>query len=375
VLKFSGIIGILAIFITCLAIVKGHYTSLFYAMMLWGVFWSSVKPTVDSIIADSSGIGDRSRLYSIQFSLSQSASSLGPIISLILFFFLGDNWTIFDCKEVILLGLISFSFSIPILFSFVSISANKENNSIKYNKLPIDDSTIVDDEKEFDLNSVVNKVVNKDADSVVNKDAELLLSSSSSNSSSLNVNDKNESKVINGNNSESNESSSIVIDNQLYCTSQPCLKGVLYIPAMIAFGDVITGLASGCSVKFFPIFFMEILKLHPVTVMQLYIITPLLISYAMIYTQQLSQKLGRIWATVLVKSTGITLLIALCFLAKSEASLYIILPVYVIRTAVMNSTKPLTKSIIMDIVPKEQRAKWNSLELINGAGIYLYIYI
>lgn len=88
----------------------------------------------------------------------------------------------------------------------------------------------------------------------------------------------------------------------------------------------------------------------------------------MIYTQKLSKILGRIWATALVKTTGIILLVSLCFLAKSKASLYIILPVYVIRTAVMNSTKPLTKSIIMDIVPKEQRAKWNSLELINGAG-------
>lgn len=244
VLKFSGIVGIFAIFVTCLAIIKGHYTSLFYAMMLWGIFWASVKPTIDSLIADSSDIGERSRLYSIQFSLSQSASSLGPIISLILFYYLGDKWTILDCKEVILLGLISFSFSIPILFSFVSNSTtNIVNNNIKYDELPIDDSTNIDDDKEFDLNLVVNK------------DAELLLSISSS----IKVKDGN--IVV----KEANNSN-LEIDNQLYI-SIPFLKGVLYIPAMIAFSDVITGLASGCSVKFFPIFFMEILNLSPVTVM------------------------------------------------------------------------------------------------------------
>lgn len=34
----------------------------------------------------------------------------------------------------------------------------------------------------------------------------------------------------------------------------------------------------------------------------------------------------------------------------------------------MNSVKPLTKSIIMDIVPKEQRAKWTAAEAINMAS-------
>jgi predicted MFS family arabinose efflux permease len=33
----------------------------------------------------------------------------------------------------------------------------------------------------------------------------------------------------------------------------------------------------------------------------------------------------------------------------------------------MNSSKPLTKSIIMDVVPKTQRARWNAAESINGA--------
>jgi len=33
----------------------------------------------------------------------------------------------------------------------------------------------------------------------------------------------------------------------------------------------------------------------------------------------------------------------------------------------MNNCKPLTKSIIMDFVPKEQRARWMALESVNGA--------
>lgn len=33
----------------------------------------------------------------------------------------------------------------------------------------------------------------------------------------------------------------------------------------------------------------------------------------------------------------------------------------------MNSSKPLTKSILMDIVKKEQRGRWSALEAINAA--------
>ena len=33
----------------------------------------------------------------------------------------------------------------------------------------------------------------------------------------------------------------------------------------------------------------------------------------------------------------------------------------------MNSTKPLTKSILMDFVPKHQRGRWQSLESVNMA--------
>eukprot|EP00465_Bigelowiella_longifila_P002135 CAMPEP_0185264934 /NCGR_PEP_ID=MMETSP1359-20130426/25475_1 /TAXON_ID=552665 /ORGANISM="Bigelowiella longifila, Strain CCMP242" /LENGTH=151 /DNA_ID=CAMNT_0027853857 /DNA_START=117 /DNA_END=572 /DNA_ORIENTATION=- len=49
-------------------------------------------------------------------------------------------------------------------------------------------------------------------------------------------------------------------------------------------------------------------------------------------------------------------------------SKYILVPIYVIRTGVMNCTYPLDESILMDFCRKEQRARWKSLESISAFG-------
>ena len=50
------------------------------------------------------------------------------------------------------------------------------------------------------------------------------------------------------------------------------LENILFVPAMIACSDIITGLASGMTVKFFPIFFTYVLKLDPVQVQMIYLL-------------------------------------------------------------------------------------------------------
>jgi len=131
--------------------------------------------------------------------------------------------------------------------------------------------------------------------------------------------------------------------------------------------DVISGLASGMTVKFFPIYFMQVSQLDPVKVQCIYIITPIIISLAATMTQWLSTKIGRVWVTLCVKVAGISLLLTLTYLTYIKASPMLVVPVYILRTSFMNSTKPLTKSIIMDAVPKDQRGRWNCLESVNAA--------
>merc|ERR1719273_217369 len=48
--------------------------------------------------------------------------------------------------------------------------------------------------------------------------------------------------------------------------------------------------------------------------------------------------------------------------------IFALVPVYIVRTALMNATYPLQESILMDFVPKNERARWKSLESVAQFG-------
>jgi hypothetical protein len=46
----------------------------------------------------------------------------------------------------------------------------------------------------------------------------------------------------------------------------------------------------------------------------------------------------------------------------------VIIPIYLARTAFMNSTRFLMTSVLMDYVPKQDRGKWVGVDLFTGFG-------
>ena len=63
--------------------------------------------------------------------------------------------------------------------------------------------------------------------------------------------------------------------------------------------------------------------------------------------------------TLLFKTVGVSLLLTmgLVDVHASNAAFYV-LPLYLVRTWLMNATGSLTKSVLNDYVPKRSRAKW-----------------
>jgi MFS family permease len=55
----------------------------------------------------------------------------------------------------------------------------------------------------------------------------------------------------------------------------------------------------------------------------------------------------------------------MAFLDPNYSQLYLIGPIYVIRTSIMNGVGGIKRSILMDCVPKKSRAAWNSFESIT----------
>lgn len=115
----------------------------------------------------------------------------------------------------------------------------------------------------------------------------------------------------------------------------------------------------------------------------------------------LAKRIGRVQTMVALKVVGIALLVAMALLSPTEhpaaanstatadgdddgtveggeaavaaarpswSRVALLVGIYLMRTGLMNCTYPLNTSILMDFVPKEQRARWTSLQSLVRFG-------
>lgn len=163
-----------------------------------------------------------------------------------------------------------------------------------------------------------------------------------------------------------------------------------HIPRISVFTDVIMGVASGMTIKFFPLFFKNEVGMSVTEVQFVYVATfVVMIAFSQI-ARRTAKKVGRVQTILACACAGITLLVAMAVLGTYQIThvaivvkngqvrhvenhglwrtWYIIVPVYVLRTAFMNCCRGLRKSIVMDYVSKADRGKWNGLDGVTRLG-------
>lgn len=162
------------------------------------------------------------------------------------------------------------------------------------------------------------------------------------------------------------EEAALLIENEDDEDETPqCVPEHRRIPVLVATADMISGLGSGMSIRYFPIFFVTYLHLSPVLVQVLYVAAPLGQALLMKAAQQLAPYYGRSRVSVCFKWTGIVCMLAMLAAYTAGWPTWTVCLIYVLRTALMNSTSALTRSLLMDHVPKHERGKWSALESVN----------
>jgi len=79
--------------------------------------------------------------------------------------------------------------------------------------------------------------------------------------------------------------------------------------------------------------------------------------------------LGRVQAKLLFNGIGVACLYSMVvFKSYLDLHPWILVPIFVMRTSLMNCCYPLQESILMDFVPPNQRARWKSLESVSAFG-------
>jgi len=303
-IKVASAIGICSISLIYVAILKDSYVWLTLALSVWGAFWGTANTSLAALFADSIPQGERSKYFTQRAMLVNTGAMLGPTTALILFALLGDEWTLQECGLVITVGN---TLCFPALLMLCLFD---------------DDATESD--------SVIERVE--------------------------------ESQIIPD--SEANDT----IDDEHEDYNSSDLFGLpkyWMIPILIATADVISGLGSGMSVRYFPIFFVTNLKLSPVNVQVLYILASLSGICFKYYAQRASKSWGRCRVTVFFKWIALSLMLTMILSYHLLWPTWFTCALFVLRTSIMNSTTPLTKSLLMDVVPKKSRAKWSALESVS----------
>eukprot|EP01059_Diplonema_ambulator_P002512 TRINITY_DN12128_c1_g1_i1.p1 TRINITY_DN12128_c1_g1~~TRINITY_DN12128_c1_g1_i1.p1 ORF type:complete len:513 (+),score=137.94 TRINITY_DN12128_c1_g1_i1:40-1539(+) len=146
------------------------------------------------------------------------------------------------------------------------------------------------------------------------------------------------------------------------------------VPYYYFASDCLWCFGSGMTVKFFQIFFQDDLGMSPVAVMSVVAAQPFLVIPFTFLSTWLSLKIGRVQADILLWYCGISCLLAMAYIgSRGGFNSHIknrtaVLGLWFMRAGFLQSTAAIQNSIIMDYVPKKERAKWAALGSITAAG-------
>jgi len=94
---------------------------------MWGSAGGVVNGPVQALYADSTPSGERSKYYVYLFASYMLSSCFGPLISITLFQYWGDDWTVMQLKNVILVGMALEVVAASCMFFFDDDAALKED--------------------------------------------------------------------------------------------------------------------------------------------------------------------------------------------------------------------------------------------------------
>lgn len=271
----SGMIGILFLILG-----QSIYT-IILGLVFFGGFQALSGPAAEALLADSIRSGNRSGIYTRIHVTRQFGMTIGPLLSIVLFLWLGDQWELPILRRVMTAGL-----AIAMVAVFMLLGL-KERHTL-------------------------------------------------------------------GDESES------VFHNHETEAGKEDKKGRRFVPMTILFANFIVGMGAGMTVKFFPVFFRDIYQLSPIQVQLLLTLTFAVTGGLGILAQRASKKRGRAQMIIVVQALAIGCLATIAFYPP----LIWLVPLFALRNALMNASQPLSRSIIMDFVPKKNRGIWNSLQAV-----------
>lgn len=313
-------------------------------MAFWGIGDGVVNGPCNALFADSTPDGQRSKYFNYLFVCYTAASACGPLVSIILFQTLGDVWDLYHLRIVMYVGL-----ALEIVNSLMM--------------------TLFDDRKALEENHLNNNDDDNNEDESNGEEettgAENDIDACGDNPTVMAPDGNSQSGIISPTTEQNREPGSA---GNLAGTSLS--KRQRWIPYIVFSQGLISAVGSGMTIKFFPLFFKDEVGMTPSQVQIIYCIVPLVMAVSStLCTKLAGSGFGRVQAMILYSVGGVSLLYVMVFFKTYlDHHPYLLVPIYVFRTSLMNGSYPIQESILMDYVPKKERARWQSLDSVASFG-------
>jgi len=336
-------------------------------MIFWGIGDGIVNGPCQALFADSTPAGTRSTYFTYQFVCWLTASSVGPLVSIVLFEKIGDTWDMYHLRIIIYVGLCIEGGNAFLMMLFDDKKAlDEEEDGSEDN----DDSD--DGNDESDATAVAESTGDRFFEEI-DRSESMVDEEQQPESTDANANANN--TITTTTTSSSSTAAASRCHHEQHRLQQKVIlkRRQEWIPYFVFISGLISSLGSGMTVKFFPLFFKDDVGMKPSQVQLIYVIVPLvMVIMGLLCTQLASSsycQLGRVQTTAIYSLLGILLLLTMIYY-KTYLDLhpYYLVPIYIMRTALMNASYPLQESILMDFVPKNQRARWKSLDSVASFG-------
>ncbi|DBA02012.1 TPA: hypothetical protein N0F65_000259 [Lagenidium giganteum] len=335
-LRIGGVLGMVCVALLAFAILDGRLGALYVAYGLWGVFNAFATPATEALFIDSIPHGQRSLPIMIKLNVMNAAMTVGPVISIIGFLCLGNSWHMEQLQPVLLSGAVIALLGIGVLFTF--------------------------QDDVCDLGK--NNEPDAEACHYTTQHAKLLHTPTMIGTDLVDVPfDECDIQASQAAESQSLLGKAVDKDAAVSAVEQPVLFGFLapqHVPYLLFLSDFITYHASGMTVNFFSVFFMQEYGIQPIQLSAVCLCQPLLVVGMSFYCRRLSLSYGRMPMVVVTRAIGISLLFCMAF-AKP---MWLEVVLFLLRVGFMRAPDPLVRSLVMDHVGHDARARWNALDSV-----------
>ncbi|KAF5222248.1 hypothetical protein ECC02_004763 [Trypanosoma cruzi] len=381
-IRVAAFCGVMAVAATLVAINLLVMPAIYITQAVWGVYLGVASTSIEALFADSVLSGHRAFIYNFKWIVQTVCYCVGYVVALVMLLQMGNDWSMDSIKFVMTVGLAAHPLAHFILLFMRDEDALQDGEADAYFIATVkvgeeQKHTEEEDRKTGALSDLpeaplLNEGYVADEDS---KAATISIWRGGPHNVKPQRAREIKPPFEQRETEKETEENNVIYDGSRHVdeeeTGASCFNGfcssfhcsLSAVPYLVCMADFWMAVGSGMTVQYMTLFLVNDLHMAPTWLMSSYIA----ISFGAALCSTLlryvgDHYVGRLPAVITVRLIGTTLLLLLALLDGPKTGLGVVIALVITRSALMNSPIGVTRSVIMDCVPKSSRAKWSAFE-------------